>query len=58
MLLGVLLAKKRYPILKYFCVLLIVIGVAIFVFKDSKASSAGAESVFGFGELLLVRQLS
>ncbi|XP_022084670.1 solute carrier family 35 member B1-like [Acanthaster planci] len=58
MLLGVLLARKRYYLLKYFCVLLIVIGVAIFVYKDSKASSSAAESVFGYGELLLIASLT
>ena len=57
MILGVLLARKRYPLLKYFCVLLIVIGVATFVYKDGKASSS-VESAFGFGELLLVRLLT
>lgn len=34
MILGVLLAGKRYPLIKYVCVLLIVIGVALFLFKD------------------------
>ena len=34
MILGVLLARKRYPLVKYFCVLLIVLGVALFLFKD------------------------
>ncbi|XP_033624743.1 solute carrier family 35 member B1-like [Asterias rubens] len=57
MILGVLLARKRYPLLKYFCVLLIVIGVATFVYKDGKASSS-VESAFGFGELLLVLSLT
>ena len=34
MILGALLANKRYPLIKYFCVLLIVIGVALFLYKD------------------------
>ncbi|XP_038077782.1 solute carrier family 35 member B1-like [Patiria miniata] len=58
MLLGVLLARKRYPLVKYLCVLLIVIGVAIFVYKDSKASSSVTESFFGYGEMLLILSLT
>ena len=34
MILGVLLARKKYPLMKYICVLLIVIGVALFFYKD------------------------
>ncbi|XP_073237250.1 solute carrier family 35 member B1-like isoform X2 [Porites lutea] len=34
MILGVLLAKKKYPLIKYMCVLLIVCGVALFMYKE------------------------
>ena len=34
MILGVLLARKTYPLLKYLCVFLIVFGVTIFMYKD------------------------
>ena len=34
MILGVLLARKRYPLMKYICVLFIVLGVALFFYKD------------------------
>jgi len=34
MILGVLLARKRYPLVKYLCVLLIVLGVALFMYKE------------------------
>lgn len=34
MILGVLIAKKRYPLSKYLFVLLIVSGVALFLYKD------------------------
>ena len=34
MILGVLLARKKYPLAKYLCVLLIVTGVALFLYKD------------------------
>lgn len=54
MLLGVLLAKKRYPAAKFGCVLLIVIGVALFMYKENKASES-KEFSFGYGELLLVK---
>ncbi|XP_002125771.2 solute carrier family 35 member B1 isoform X1 [Ciona intestinalis] len=59
MILGVLLAHKRYPIAKYFCVLMIVLGVAGFMYKDGKDSgdSAGLVSM-GFGEILLLVSLT
>ena len=34
MILGVLLARKRYPLIKYLCVMLIVCGVALFMYKE------------------------
>ncbi|PSN41949.1 Solute carrier family 35 member B1 [Blattella germanica] len=55
MILGVLLGKKNYPFRKYVFVLLIVIGVALFMFKDGKGGQG--ESSFGFGEFLLLLSL-
>lgn len=45
--------RKRYPPAKYFCVLLIVAGVALFLYKPKRAAGSD-EHVFGYGELLLV----
>ncbi|NXX28139.1 S35B1 protein, partial [Nicator chloris] len=53
MLLGVTLLRKRYPPAKYLCVLLIVAGVALFLYKPKKGTG-DTEHVFGYGELLLV----
>ncbi|XP_069671309.1 solute carrier family 35 member B1 [Periplaneta americana] len=55
MILGVLVGKKNYPLRKYIFVLLIVVGVAIFMFKDGKSSEG--DSTLGFGELLLILSL-
>ncbi|NWH72706.1 S35B1 protein, partial [Piaya cayana] len=55
MLLGVTLLRKKYPLAKYLCVLLIVAGVALFLYKPQKAVGS-EEHVFGYGELLLVTQ--
>lgn len=54
MILGVLLARKKYPIAKYFCVLMIVSGVASFMYNNKKSEKA-SDHGFGYGELLLVR---
>ncbi|XP_063242493.1 solute carrier family 35 member B1 [Bacillus rossius redtenbacheri] len=57
MILGVLVGKKHYSMKKYLFVVMIVVGVALFIFKDGKAG--GEESVlFGFGELLLFLSLT
>ena len=57
MILGVLLARKQYPLAKYLCVLLIVSGVALFMYKDKKVSSQDEDKPFiGMGEILLVRK--
>ncbi|XP_074652578.1 solute carrier family 35 member B1-like [Tubulanus polymorphus] len=67
MILGVLLARKRYPLQKYLFVLSIVVGVALFIYKDKPAAekqgpSAGAEHSsglpLGMGELLLILSLT
>lgn len=56
MILGVLLGRKNYPLRKYLFVLLIVVGVAMFMYKDGK--SGDGNSVVGFGEFLLVLSLT
>jgi len=56
MILGVLLARKKYPWLKYLFVLMITTGVAMFMYKPSKVQTTPESSsfVFGWGECLLV----
>ncbi|XP_046542871.1 solute carrier family 35 member B1-like [Haliotis rubra] len=58
MILGVLLARKRYPMAKYFCVLLIVMGVAMFMYKDQGHKAKGDHSGLGIGEFLLLVSLT
>ncbi|XP_054272441.1 solute carrier family 35 member B1 [Macrosteles quadrilineatus] len=57
MILGVLLGRKSYPIQKYFFVLLVVIGVALFMYKDGH-SSANSSGSIGIGEMLLILSLT
>lgn len=57
MLLGVLLGKKSYSLQKYMFILLIVVGVALFMYKDG-VSSKETDSVLGFGEILLLLSLT
>ncbi|XP_030829064.1 solute carrier family 35 member B1 [Strongylocentrotus purpuratus] len=57
MILGVLLARKSYPLMKYFCVLLIVFGVATFVYKD-KGASKNSDHFVGIGEVLVMVSLT
>ncbi|XP_050012961.1 solute carrier family 35 member B1 isoform X1 [Alexandromys fortis] len=57
MLLGVTLLKKKYPLAKYLCVLLIVAGVALFMYKPKKMVGVEEHTV-GFGELLLLLSLT
>lgn len=47
MLLSVLIGKKTYSVQKYFIVLMIVVGVGLFIFKDSKASDTTENSSIG-----------
>lgn len=55
MILGVTILRKKYPMAKYLCVLLIVSGVALFLYKPNKGAAAAADDhLFGFGEVLLV----
>ncbi|KAL5010517.1 hypothetical protein ScPMuIL_012822 [Solemya velum] len=59
MILGIVFARKRYPHAKFLFILMIVIGVAMFLYKDSAASAKGGEtSMFGVGELLLLVSLT
>lgn len=44
MVLGVLLGRKSYPLKKYLFVLLVVVGVALFMFKDGKSKSSQSDS--------------
>jgi solute carrier family 35 (UDP-galactose transporter), member B1 len=55
MLFGVLFAHKRYSLRKYFYVLLIVIGMAIFLYKPGKQTK---HFQFGAGEFLLCASLA
>ena len=49
MILGVLFGGKRYPLLKYFFVFLIVAGVALFTYKDKSGRMAKpAKTTFCF----------
>lgn len=57
MILGVLLARKRYPLLKYIFVTLIVVGVALFMYKDNHDKGSADESSM-FGNLLLMLSLT
>ncbi|XP_029167678.1 solute carrier family 35 member B1 isoform X2 [Nylanderia fulva] len=58
MILGVLLGKKIYPVRKYIFIFLIVIGVALFMYKDGNTSKKQSESYLSVGELLLLLSLT
>ncbi|KAL8569821.1 hypothetical protein ACOMHN_006547 [Nucella lapillus] len=63
MILGVLVAGKRYPVAKYLFVLMIVLGVALFMYKDQKPPSPSSTQpephhVVGTGEILLLISLT
>ena len=57
---SVLVGRKRYPLLKYLYILMIVsAGVAMFIYKDgSKKGAQGGEGLIGVGEILLLLSLS
>ena len=63
LVLGVLLARKRYSVVKYVIVLLIVVGVAVFLYKDKPQPILPDIHQFklfdtiGIGELLVVRAM-
>lgn len=57
---GVTLGHRRYPVIKYLIVLLIVVGVALFLYKDKGGRSQTEDqtklfNILGIGEFLLVR---
>ena len=59
---GVVLGHRRYPVVKYLIVLLIVVGVALFLYKDKGGVNIveGQTKLFnilGIGEFLLVRHI-
>lgn len=56
MLLGVVFGRKSYTLQKYMFVLLIVIGVVLFMFKEDKTSNSPLEKE-GLGQLLLIMSL-
>jgi solute carrier family 35 (UDP-galactose transporter), member B1 len=60
MILGVLIGRKSYPLKKYLFVLLIVVGVVMFMYKDQgkKAVSSDDSQGLGIGELLLIMSLT
>ncbi|CAG0907201.1 unnamed protein product, partial [Cyprideis torosa] len=60
MLMGVIFAHKRYALQKYLFVLMIVVGVAIFIYKDKGTSVTGSvsEQEAFFGNMLLLVSLS
>lgn len=59
MILGVLIGHKSYALKKYLFVLLIVIGVVLFMYKDQVKTTAADDSQgFGVGELLLIMSLT
>lgn len=58
MILGVTILRKRYPLAKYLCVVLIVTGVALFLYKPNKGGATMDDHIFGFGEMLLVSGFS
>lgn len=57
MILGVLIGRKSYPLKKYIFVLLIVIGVVLFMYKDQVSTKIDDTQGFGIGELLLLLSL-
>ncbi|XP_058452984.1 solute carrier family 35 member B1 homolog [Malaya genurostris] len=57
MLLGVMFGRKSYTLQKYCFVLLIVIGVVLFMFKEGKTNDSPLERE-GLGQLLLIMSLT
>ncbi|KAK5649974.1 hypothetical protein RI129_001003 [Pyrocoelia pectoralis] len=57
MILGVLIGRKSYPLKKYIFVMMIVVGVILFMYKD-KAGSKQIDGGFGLGELLILLSLT
>ncbi|XP_065178934.1 solute carrier family 35 member B1-like [Sycon ciliatum] len=57
LLLGILIAGKRYPLFRYLCVALIVSGAAIFLYPKDKPSAAKVEGNELMGNMLLAASL-
>lgn len=57
MILGVLIGRKSYSFTRYACVLTIVVGVILFMYKEGKVSNLPAETTL-LGEVLLFLSLS
>jgi UDP-galactose transporter B1 len=64
MILGVLIARKRYHMMKYLGVLTIVVGIVLFMFKEQKQTPIDDPlpnhpyAILGFGECLLIFSLA
>uniref|UniRef100_A0A1A9VVR9 Sugar phosphate transporter domain-containing protein n=1 Tax=Glossina austeni TaxID=7395 RepID=A0A1A9VVR9_GLOAU len=58
MILGVLIGRKSYSWIRYACVFTIVLGVVLFMYKESKANATTLTADAGLGELLLFLSLS
>ncbi|KAL9888489.1 solute carrier family 35 member B1 homolog meigo [Glossina fuscipes fuscipes] len=58
MILGVLIGRKSYSWIRYACVVTIVLGVVLFMYKESKANATATADNAGLGELLLFLSLS
>lgn len=59
MILGVLIGRKTYGLQRYLCVLLIVIGVILFMFVDSKAAKSPTNNDRAtIGQILLFLSLA
>ncbi|XP_048780382.2 solute carrier family 35 member B1-like [Ostrea edulis] len=59
MILGIMFARKRYPLAKFLFVLMIVLGVAMFLYKDSgQTKKSHTDSLIGMGEILLLVSLT
>lgn len=56
MVLGVLIGRKSYSMQKYFFILLIVVGVVMFMYKEGQENRAAENT--GLGEILLILSLS
>lgn len=63
LLLGVLIGRKHYPLLKYIIVLFIVVGVALFLYDDNTSLPTDEHTprlfhILGIGELLVLVSLT
>lgn len=57
MVLAVLFGNKSYPMAKYLFILTVVLGVALFMYKDNAAAKQTTDSGIGIGEILLILSL-